>query len=192
VLDVEPRKYRFRLLNGSDSRFYVLKLDNNMPFWQIGTDQGLLFQPVDLGELLVAPGERADLIIDFNGMHNAEIILRNVGPDEPFRGLGVSTPADPATTGQVMKFRVNQPFDSDIPDATVGSGTSLRPTIVSLPQTGATRKVVLFEGLDEFGRLQPLLGTLNEGSLGWFEPITENPGLSDVEMWEIYNTTLLN
>jgi spore coat protein A len=48
---------------------------------------------------------------------------------------------------------------------------------------------VLFEGRDNYGRLQPLLGTLNEGSLAWFEPITENPMVNDVEIWEVYNAT---
>lgn len=194
VLDVEPRKYRFRLLNGSDSRFYVLKFDNGMQFLQIGTDQGLLPQPIGINELLIAPGERADFVIDFNGMDDAEVVLQNRGPDAPFKGFDangnvIGGAADPATTGQIMKFQVNQPLDTNVADATVESGTQLRPTITPPPQTGATRKVVLFEGLDEFGRLQPLLGTLNEGSLAWFEPITENPGLNDVEVWEIYNTT---
>jgi spore coat protein A len=71
----------------------------------------------------------------------------------------------------------------------VDENTPLRPTISPLQQTGATRELVLFEGLDEFGRLQPLLGTLAEGSLAWFEPITETPHLDDVEVWEVYNAT---
>jgi spore coat protein A len=56
-------------------------------------------------------------------------------------------------------------------------------------QTGTTRNLVLFEGLDQYGRLQPLLGTLNQGSLAWFDPITENPMVNDVEVWEVYNAT---
>jgi spore coat protein A, manganese oxidase len=62
------------------------------------------------------------------------------------------------------------------------------------------RKLALFEGTDEYGRLQPLLGvaeptmgmdgqTYNR-SLGWFEAITENPALGDIEEWEIYNATM--
>ncbi|MGB5304752.1 MAG: multicopper oxidase domain-containing protein, partial [Gammaproteobacteria bacterium] len=62
-----------------------------------------------------------------------------------------------------------------------------------------TRKLALFEGTDEFGRLQPLLGTAEPvtdvngatvtGALTWFQPITENPGLGDTEVWEFYNAT---
>lgn len=203
--DVEPRKYRLRLLNGSDSRFYVFEFRDDQfggspqSFYQIGTDNGLLPTPVPLTRLLLAPGERADVVVDFAGKN--QIYLRNFGPDEPFKGLnpdgtnndgmgGVVPPADPATTGQVMMFDVSLPFDPGVPDATVGLGTLLRPDIMPLQQTGATRQLVLFEGLDQYGRLQPLLGTLQDGSLAWFEPITENPMLDDTEVWEVYNATM--
>lgn len=204
MLEVEPRKYRFRLLNGSDSRFYVLEFhDAEMggaaqEFYQIGTDNGLLETPVELTRLLIAPGERADLVVDFDGQ--TELYLRNFGPDDPFKGFnpdgtiadgegGVAPAADPQTTGQVMKFAVSQPLDENVPDATVGMGTNLRPGIMPLTQTGATRQLALFEGLDSYGRLMPLLGTIDEGSLAWFAPITENPMINDVEVWEVYNAT---
>lgn len=76
TLEVEPRKYRFRLLNGSDSRFYKLRLDNNMSFLQVGSDQGLLSSAVNLNELLLAPGERAELVFDFGAYENTEIIMQ--------------------------------------------------------------------------------------------------------------------
>jgi spore coat protein A len=49
--------------------------------------------------------------------------------------------------------------------------------------------LLLFEGTDEFGRLKPLLGTPAAGGLDWGDPITENPGLDDIEIWEIHNST---
>ena len=66
VLEVEPRQYRFRVLNGSDSRFYNLFLSNRNAFQQIGTDNGLLPSPVSLTQMLIGPGERKDIIIDFS------------------------------------------------------------------------------------------------------------------------------
>jgi spore coat protein A len=221
--NVEPRKYRLRFLNGSDSRFYVLEFRDDatmgtaQPFLQIGTDDGLLPYPVELTRLLLGPGERADLVVNFHGLN--EVYLRNFGPDEPFKGFnpdgtlsdgagGVAPPADPATTGTLMKFAIDQPFDCDDDDgdddgddrrdehfnpqaceANVKATTRLRPNIAPLSQTGATRNLVLFEGLDQYGRLQPLLGTLDEGSKAWFQPVTENPMLNDVEVWEVYNAT---
>jgi spore coat protein A len=203
-LDVEPRKYRLRMLNGSDSRFYVLEFHDALmggtvqTFLQIGTDDGFLPHPVQLTRLLLAPGERADLIVDFSGQ--SEVYLLNFGPDDPFKGFnpdgtladgdgGALDPADPATTGRLVKFAVTLPFDNTVPQSTVVAATSLRPAIAPLTPTGATRQLVLFEGRDNYGRLQPLLGTLNEGSLAWFEPITENPMVNDVEIWEVYNAT---
>jgi spore coat protein A len=207
VLSLEPRKYRLRLLNGSDSRFYVFEIRDDMmggtarTLLQIGTDVGLLPFPVSLDRLLLGPGERADLVVDFSGSPlGAEFYLRNFGPDDPFKGFnpdgslsdgegGALDPADPFTTGQVLKFAVNQPLDPEYPDATVTVGTRLRDDINALMQTGPTRQLVLFEGLDGFGRLQPLLGTLATGSKAWFELLTEFPILDDVEIWEIYNAT---
>jgi spore coat protein A len=61
--------------------------------------------------------------------------------------------------------------------------------IEPLVQTGPTRRLLLFEGEDEFGRINPMLGTADQGALHWEMPITENPMLDDVEVWEIYNTT---
>lgn len=206
--NVEPRKYRLRLLNGSDSRFYVLEFRNTqtgngapIPFLQVGTDDGLLEYPVQISQLILAPGERADVVFDFDSgdITGSEVFLRNFGPDEPFKTLAdiASNPAEPDSTQQVMKFVVGA--ETTGPTATVTTATALRPSITPLIQTGPTRMLGLFEGLDEFGRLQPLLGvaetTLDlagnrvDGSLGWFNPITEWPSLGAVEVWEIYNST---
>jgi spore coat protein A len=195
VLDVEPRKYRLRMLNGSDSRFYVLEFriaqpdGNALPFLQIGTDGGFLSTPVELTQLVLAPGERADLIVDFTSLRGAELFLRNFGPDGPFMGLGMAPPANPATTGQVFKMRVSQPL-SGVPNAKIGAGVQLRDTqLPSFGTANVTRQLVLFEGQDQFGRLRTQLGTLTDGSLLWDEPITERPRLNDVELWEVYNAT---
>ena len=87
-LTVEQRRYRFRLLNGCNTRFLILKLSRDgLPFWQIGADGGFLPAPVNLDRLLIAPGERADVIVDFTDVPvGTEIVLQNLGPDEPFGG----------------------------------------------------------------------------------------------------------
>ena len=194
-LEVEPRKYRFRLLNGSDSRFYVLKFQNSndetQSFLQIGTDDGLLAKPVALNQLLIAPGERMDIVVDFTGFEDGQIYLRNFGPDSPFGGFPIDEEdiADPNTTGQVMMFDVNKPFNNAIPNARVKEMTRLRQNIMPLVQEGPTRQLVLFEGSDEYGRLMPMLGTLADGSLTWSDAITENPEYKTNEVWEVYNST---
>jgi spore coat protein A, manganese oxidase len=219
-MDVEPRHYRLRLLNGSDSRFYVLQLklaapDGETPigaprtFYQVGTDVGLLEKAVPLTHLILGPGERADLVVDFSTVpQGTRIILENIAPDAPFGGA-FGDAADPEdffpdrehSTLLIMAFDVSLPKDKKVPDRFNPNrrlrlgGSDFR--IADPP--ARVRKLALFEGLDEYGRLQPLLGVAEptedaEGnivdrSLGWFEPITEDPRLDDVEIWEVFNTT---
>ncbi|MEJ2195931.1 MAG: multicopper oxidase domain-containing protein [Ignavibacteriaceae bacterium] len=196
-LEVEPRKYRFRLLNGSDSRFYVLEFRDDeingsaQSFLQIGTDDGLLARPVPLTQLLIAPGERMDLVVDFSDFDGGEIFLRNFGPDSPFGGFPIDAGdvADPNNTGQIMMFDVSKPFTSDVPNAKVKEMSPLRMKIMPLKQDGATRQLALFEGRDNYGRLMPMLGTLEDGSLTWDDDITEYPVYKTNEVWEVYNAT---
>lgn len=127
-LEVEKRRYRFRILNASDSRFLILKLSNNHKFWVIGNDGGFLAAPVKLTTLLIAPAERFDIIINFAKIPaGTKITLQNIGPDEPFGGGEPDNDfdiADPDTTGQVMQFRVV---------ASSGSDDSIRPKNLQLP-----------------------------------------------------------
>src|SRR6266540_3425267 len=109
-LEVKQCRYRFRLLNGCNSRFLILRMSNDVPFWQIGAEQGFLAAPAKLTKLLIGPAERADVIVDFGQVPaDTAITLLNLAPDEPFGG-GVPCEdfdsADPQTTGQVMQFRV--------------------------------------------------------------------------------------
>jgi len=90
-----------------------------------------------------------------------------------------------------MAFRVDLPLDPNVPPAMLPA--DLRPVhgpIDPLIQTGATRELVLFEGMDPYGRLMPMLGTVQDGALLWDDPITENPMLDDVEVWEVYKGTM--
>jgi FtsP/CotA-like multicopper oxidase with cupredoxin domain len=198
ALEVEQRRYRFRFLNGCNSRFLILRLGLDLPFWQIGAEGGFLPEPVELAELLMSPAERADVIVDFTDVPvGTEIVLTNVAPDEPFGGgvPGVDfPPADPATTGQVMMFRV-------VPR--VGRDTSTPPERLDLPRPDRlprerrTRRVSLnevdSEVLPDVGPESALLGTLAADgtgrALGWDDRITENPGVGDTEVWELFNFT---
>jgi spore coat protein A, manganese oxidase len=191
LLEVEPRKYRFRVLNGSDSRVYDLQLSNGAPFIQIGSDLGLLNHPVEVTTISVAPGERADVIVDFSRMRGQTIVVKN-SANAPYPG---GDPVDPDTTGKVMAFRVSLP-KSGTPDARIPD--FLRPKLGPVPvlsNPARVRKILLVEGTDPYGRLQTMLGivdpsrpTLN-GTLMFTDPISENPRVGDTEVWEFYNTT---
>jgi len=208
---VYQTKYRFRMLNGSDSRVYRLKIQDAtgtifVPMMQIGSDDGLLNNPVSLNELILAPGERADIVVDFTGLKGLFTMV-NTGPDEPFKGLnfdgtnsdgagGFLPVANPLTTGQIMQFQAFPGKNKKVPTFTVdvAASTDLRPQLSAIPDPAAlsfskTTQLVLFEGTDEYGRLQPMLGTFDEGSKTWSEDITENPALDGTELWEVYNAT---
>lgn len=195
-LRVEPRKYRFRMLNGCDSRFLNLFFDLGVPwmqlgFTQIGTEQGLLNAPVAAPRLSIAPGERVDVVVDFSGLAGQTAILRNNAPGT-FRRPEV---IDPRTTGRIMAFEVSLALDPNVPDrplpATLRGGTN-QPAPISLAaqlsRVSNTRRVFLYEGMDERGRLKPMLGTA-EGPIAFHAPATELPGLGSTEIWELYNTT---
>jgi spore coat protein A, manganese oxidase len=207
-LEVEPRRYRFRFLNGCNSRFLILKMVTKplahrpanpvLPFWQIGTEGGFLPAPVMLDQLLMGLAERADAIVDFTGLKaGTEIYLINEGPDEPFGG-GESgdefEASDRHTTGQVMKFKV-VPLGSV--DTSVPPNQLTLPEFTPLGKPSVIRKVSLNEEdsavLKDVGPRAALLGTLNaDGTgkpLGWMAPITEHPALGATEVWEIYNFT---
>jgi spore coat protein A, manganese oxidase len=162
-LRVEPRKYRFRVLNGSNGRFYHLSLSNGQPFWQIGTDQGLLPAPVELKSLSIAPAERADLIVDFAGQDGREIVVR----DDAY---------------VVMQFRVapsNQPDTSSLPHI-------LRAK-TKIPESHAVRTRLLT--LNEYVDLAqiPVLMLLN--GTYWRQAVTEKPTLGATEIWSFANLT---
>jgi spore coat protein A len=181
---VEPRRHRLRFLNGSDSRFYSLAFEPRVAFVMIGTDAGLLESPVVLDRLVLAPAERADVIVDFShsSVRGRTVILVNTAPTPFPKG----DPPDPRTTGRVMAFRVasSAPKDaSRIPDRL------RREPLPELRPTAPIRELVLFEGKDQHGRLKTLLGTLREGAKTWHDPVTEDPLLGAVEAWDIYNTT---
>jgi spore coat protein A len=202
---VEQRRYRFRVLNGCDSRFLILDFGNipGVEVWQIGSEGGFLAAPVNLtalgGRLLMGPAERADLIVDFANVPLGQHVLANVAPDEPFGGgvPGVDfEPADPATTGQILAFDV---VPALAPDPTTPPAFLQLPPIVPL-SGGTTRPLALLEELSAFfddAPAETLLGTVAFDANGtgtwtprkWADPVTENPAVGATEVWELYNAS---
>jgi FtsP/CotA-like multicopper oxidase with cupredoxin domain len=207
-LTVEQRRYRFRFLNGCQSRFLILDFGGitGVEAWQIGNEGGFLAAPVDLtadhgNRLLMGLAERADVIVDFTNVPVGRYVLGNVGPDEPFGGgtPGNDFPvADPATTGQIMEFRVVPTVGVD---ATTPPQFLQLPPIDPLPAETVTRPLALIEEADQGedadgeeveGPVEALLGTVGGGLVEkklWMDAVSENPTLGTTEVWEFYNTT---
>jgi spore coat protein A len=201
-LNVQQRRYRFRFLNGCQSRFLILDL-NQIPgvkVWQIGNEGGFLAAPVNLtadnsNRLLMGLAERADLIVDFANVPMGQHVLANVGPDEPFGGGEPPDDfdlADPDSTGQIMQFRVGPAL---APDPTTPPQFLVLPAITPLPAPKTTRPLALLEMMSEFwdGPAEAMLGTVDDDGTPehkmWAEPITENPEVGDTETWEFFNFT---
>jgi spore coat protein A len=208
-LEVEPRRYRFRLLNGCNSRFLILQFEHpGVEVWQIGAEGGFLPAPVLLNDhpypgstgggatVLLALAERADIIVDFSAAAGTSFRLLNVGPDEPFGGgeIGVDfDPSDPDSTGQVMEFRVSA---GPVADPTTPPQYLQLPAITSVGPAGNTRHLSLNEEVYEPADVPfaALLGTWDPNTgqptpMLWMDPITENPAVGGVEEWAMYNVT---
>jgi spore coat protein A len=213
-LEVEPRRYRFRLLNGCNSRFLILQFEHpGVEVWQIGAEGGFLPVPVRLNDypypgstgggatVLMGLAERADVIVDFSAAAGTSFRLLNLGPDEPFGGgeIGLDfDPSDPDSTGQVMEFRVSA---GPVADPTTPPQYLQLPAITSVGPANITRHLSLNEesygDVEEEPPVAALLGLYDpEGdedeeaeSLLWSDSITENPGVEDVEEWVMYNVT---
>lgn len=185
LMEVEPRKYRFRMLNGANARFYDLRLEDPsqsaVPMHQIGSDVGLSDAVATRDQVFLGPADRADLIVDFsNYSAGDELLLKNLAPDGPF-GLNGGPAANPNTTGQVMKFKIvapTGPDDSSLP-ATLPAIERLDPA-----DSVITRVLTLSRGTDELGRPKLLLN-----GRSWTDAISEVVKLGDVEIWQFNNLT---
>jgi spore coat protein A, manganese oxidase len=163
--DVKARTYRLRFLNASNSRFLYLSFSPKVPVLQVGCDQGLLERPIRIDRSTLAPGERADLVVDFSGFAGSTVVVKS----------------DAFT---IMQFRVGA-----ITGATSPLPQKLRP-VALLKESDAVRTRILTldsgnDSDDPSSMNQPML--LN-GSR-WFDPVTEMPTLDTVEIWSFLNTT---
>jgi spore coat protein A, manganese oxidase len=189
-LEVEPRKYRFRMVNGSNARFYHLTLvpaDSSgkpngkpvdaPPFIQIGSDGGLLPAPLRMHFLIASPGERFDLVIDFSQHKGANLALTNNAPAPYARG-GQIVPAE------VMLFKVTKPLSGTdtsavpetlVPFSPLDAGLAVRERILALTE------------MDRPSDGYTMIGLLDQKH--WDDPISEAPKAGSTEIWSFANAT---
>jgi spore coat protein A len=169
-LDVEPRKYRFRLLNASNGSYYRLSLASDafvaadsIELHQIGTEQGLLAAPAAVDTLVLGPGERADLVVDFSKHRGKTLYLRTAA----------------AVFMQLRVSASDSRDDSSLP-------TAFRP-LPRVPESSATntRELTIVDAQDRLGRSSIML--LNGAH--WDMPVTEQPRLNSTEVWSFINLT---
>jgi spore coat protein A len=161
--EVEARKYRLRIVNSANSRFFSLAFSNDQSFQMIGSDQGLLPAPVEMKRLVLSPAERADVVVDFSHARGENLELVSDGL-------------------QLMQFRVGSkamPDKSRVPQA-------LRE-VQRIPEESAirTREMTLNEFDGDSG--EPMVMLLNRKH--WSDPVTEIVKLDTTEIWSLINLT---
>ncbi len=175
-LDVEPRQYRFRVLNGSNTRFYNFSFSNQMPFYQIGTDGGYLRKPVRLVSLLISPGERADIVVDFSNLTpGTKLILINTA-NAPYPN---GAAPDTQTTGQIMQFTVLE--KPAVPPVPLPKKLNY---LYPLKHTCKVRTLTLFVVGNATAPTELILDGQN-----WNAPVSEFPLVGSTEDWQIVNLT---
>ena len=206
-LDVEPRKYRFRILNGSDSRFYHLWIERQgggvipaAAVQLIGNEGGLLPAAVRVGHdedsaWLVAPAERSDLIIDFSQLPAGSVLTLRNDATTPYPG-GDDVAAN--TTGRVMQFRISKPLvGTDTSTLPANPRPIVRPAGWDTPIRTATFDL---QETDEFDRYvySPETGTalprlmLKVNGRAFSDPLhpQELHDLNAIEDWVLINSTV--
>jgi len=221
-LSVEAKRKRFLLINGSNARTYELSLQApggpSPTIYVIGTDGGYLDAPAPVPSLVIMPGERYEIIIDFAGFAGKNLILKNTGRTPYPKGA----PPQAATLGRIVQFRVtataagfvDQSYNpAAVPVVPIRTGAQQIVRLVN-PTTGAlapgvtaakTRQLTLNEIIGPGGPLEILVNNTKwsgEGPGGTirpdFVPVTigsnttyysEIPNEGDTEIWEIVNLT---
>ena len=181
-MDVDQGVYRFRLLDGSNARFYTLSFSNGMPFTVIATDGGFLRTPVVVTKLTIAPGERYEILADFSDVAPGTRVVMLNSAKTPFP---TGMPPHGATTGQIVQFTVTGNPGPEKPDLPLYLNPYIGTTYPSITDTvSKTRTLVLVEVMGANGPLEILLNGQK-----WDAPVSETPELGTTEEWVIVNPT---
>ena len=176
-LQVEPRRYRFRVLNGSNARQYELALSSGQPLMQIATEGGLLPTPVPRSSLFIAQAERYEFIIDFTGQQGNHIVLRNLNGQSNAALNGQNS------TDEILRFDVVLPLRGQDTSAALTATTPMRP-IARISESAAT--VTRHFRFERTGGMWAVNGLFFDKTL---VRVDANPRAGDVEIWELENAS---
>lgn len=182
-MNVARGTYRFRLLDGSNARFYTLNFSNGMPFTQIASDGGYLKSPVTMTSITIAPGERAEILVDFSSLVPGQKVTLLNSANAPFP---FGDPVDPATTGQIMQFTATQKAGPAMPTLPADLNPTLTGSFPNLPAPTNTRIMTLFEVMNM--TLGEPEGIFLDGKM-WDAPVSELPVQGATEEWKIVDIT---
>ncbi|KAI8538950.1 hypothetical protein RHMOL_Rhmol09G0143200 [Rhododendron molle] len=174
---VRRRKYRFRIINASNARFFKFFFTNGLGFIHVGSDSTYHERPVMLKEILLAPSEIADVIVDFSESKSDSVILGN---DAPYP-YPTGDPVNEANS-KVMKFLVKQQHEVDsgrVPEELIKYPSA------DLSRASETRYIAMYEYTSDID--EPTHLYLNGKS--YEKPVTEMPKVGTMEVWNVINLT---
>ena len=184
-LEVEPRRYRFRLLNGAQARFWNLSLSDDLDFTVLGSDGGYLSSPSVQHTLLMAPGERYDVVVDFTGLADSTPVEMTNDAAAPYPSGTLYTDSRTNAVMDVMQFRVTLPLDTAVPNPPLPTTLS---TIQPAKVPAGTRTRSLY--LNEVANSSDVVLRVMLNNTAMAAAATERPRVGVTEIWEIANTTM--
>ena len=198
ICHVEPRKYRLRILNGCNARFLRMQLVTqerrsvNVPIVQIGAEGGFFAAPTaPFNELLMAPAERADIIVDFSAFAGKNVLLFN-DASTPFSNTNSTVGAIP----EVMLFSVTTPLNgtdnSSIPTSFGALGFSNPPNLAVATRRIFTLDEILAPAPSPDGMLMQLINLVGYETNPYTGKLVDPDivSLGTTEIWEYFNTTV--
>ncbi|KAJ9132059.1 hypothetical protein P3X46_034572 [Hevea brasiliensis] len=178
-LEVKRRKYRFRIINAANARYFRFSLSNGLSFIQVGSDASYLPYPISTPTILLAPSEIADVIIDFSKASAKESVLTNDAPYPYPTGNSVDE-----LNSKIMKFIIN-PKSPTPPDTSRVPPNLVEYQTASTAGAAVTRYIVMYEYQSQTGAPTHLY--IN--GKRFEDPVTETPKSGSTEVWEVINLT---
>ena len=191
---------RLRVLNGSSMRVFNLGFSNNSTFYQIGSDGGLLSEPISMDRLLLAPAERAELLVDLSDMTGESIELKSYGstlPQSAYGIAGLSTMQGVAPSG----YNSNELNGNDfiLLDINVGAQTdnpiltipSLLVDVTPIDESEATLTRNLQITAPNMMQNSITGPFVFDGQSFDMNVINQTVQLGDTEIWEIFNMSMV-
>jgi spore coat protein A, manganese oxidase len=177
LMEVEPRKYRFRILNASVSRSFELALDTDGPMTVIGTDGGLMAHPQEISSFRLGNAERYEVVIDFSAYRPGQrVVLRNLQPPNNIE-YDATDVVMAFTVGNTVTSRANNEIPAEL---------NPESSVMQLTEAEAVRTRHM-----DFGRSS---GEWTINGTTWadvvnsdYELCLANPDFEDVEIWELQN-----
>lgn len=194
-LNVPGQWLRFRILNASNARNFRLGFSDNLPFFVIGNDGGLLGRPVQLSRCNLAPGERIECMVDLTGKNGQTLHLRSFASEIPAgtQGgpLGFVPPGTPPMSSplngidySLLELRVGQPLP--------GLQTQLPDSLVSFQRleesSSVNERFFRFASLNPGSPAGPFV--IND-SIFSMERVDFSVPIGNTEIWNIHNQTVV-